>query len=76
MSELEVIVVVEGIEPYSSNTFQARHSYMHSDVVFDAHFAPCMSVDADGMPRLDWGKFHAVCPAPFNATHLVGSSHA
>jgi hypothetical protein len=30
-SHLEVVVIVEAIDPHSSNTFQARHSYMPPD---------------------------------------------
>ena len=57
-SELEVIVLVEGIDPASSNTFQARHSYMSSDIRFDCGFSPVMSITADGSPHLDWNEFH------------------
>ena len=53
-SEMEVVVIVEGIDPHSSNSFQARHSYTRDDIVFDQSFEACMSVDADGMARLNW----------------------
>jgi hypothetical protein len=75
-SEVEVIVVVEGIDPASSNTFQARHSYMSSDIVFDAGFAPTMSVAEDGKPFLDWRNFHQCVDVPFNTKQMVCSSHS
>ena len=72
-SELEIIVLVEAIEPSSSNTFQARHSYMASDIEFDAQFAPTMSVKMDGRAHLDWNSFHKLTDVPFNA-RAVNSS--
>ena len=32
---LEIIVIVEGIEPNSSHSFQARNSYTIDNIVFD-----------------------------------------
>lgn len=72
-SELEIIVLVEAIEPSSSNTFQARHSYMASDIEFDSQFAPTMSVKSDGRAHLDWNCFHKTTPVQFN-TRAVNSS--
>jgi len=74
-SEIEVIVLVEGIDPVSSNTFQARHSYMSSDICFDCGFSPVMSISEDGVPHLDWDVFHNVKELPFNTSTMVGSSH-
>ena len=75
-SELEVVVIVEGIDPYSSNTFQARHSYAGDDIVFDQSFASCMSLDTDGWAKLDWSRFHEMKPCPFNTSVIIGSSHS
>ena len=76
-SKLEVIIVVEAIDPHSSNTFQARHSYTSDDIEFDKSFQSCMRVDpADGMARLDWSSFHQVYKVPFNATQIIGGSHS
>eukprot|EP00924_Labyrinthula_sp_SR-Ha-C_P003708 snap_masked-scaffold_3-processed-gene-2.14-mRNA-1 protein AED:1.00 eAED:1.00 QI:0/-1/0/0/-1/1/1/0/482 len=44
---IEVIVVVEGIEPSSSASFQARHSYTIDDIVFHKRFGNCVSNIAD-----------------------------
>ena len=75
-SELEVVVIIEGIDPHTSNTFQARHSYSGEDIVFDQSFAPCMSVHDDGMAKLDWDKFHLMKDCPFNASQIIGGSHS
>lgn len=75
-SELEVIVLVEAIDPASSNTFQARHSYMAEDIEFDCRFAPAMSINEHGHAYLDWDAFHTVRPVPFNSSVAVASSHS
>ena len=58
-SDLEVIVVLEGIDPHTSNTFQARQSYTAADIVFDEMFVPSLSVGRDGQATFDWSAFHA-----------------
>lgn len=75
-SQLEVVVIVEAIDPHSSNTFQARHSYTSEDITFDQSFEACMSVEEDGMARLDWEKFHQMKDTPFNTSHIIGGSHS
>jgi len=53
----EVIVVVEGIDPLMSGTFQALQSYRFEDVIFNnaASFHPCVSVGgADSKKRRNW----------------------
>jgi len=76
-SRLEVVVMVEALDPYSSNSFQARHSYTADDIEFDLAFTSCMAVDPDsGMARLDWGKFHETYKVPFNAAQIIGGSHS
>ena len=52
-SELEVIVVLEGIDPHTSNTFQARHSYTCDDILFDHKHEPCMSLLDGQVPPSD-----------------------
>lgn len=59
----EVILIVEGIDPLMSGTFQALQSYRFEDIVWDngAVFSPCMSVDNDRhILRVDMEKFHDV----------------
>ena len=76
-SRLEVVVVVEAIDPHSSNTFQARHSYTADDIEFDKSFVGVMAVSPDdGMAMLDWSKFHQLYDVPFNAAQIIGGSHS
>ena len=75
-SELEVVVIVEAIDPHSSNTFQARHSYTADDIVFDHAFASCMGIDEYGKAVLSWESFHRTQESPFNASQIIGGSHS
>ena len=43
LKDKEIMVVVEGIEPMVSGTFQALQSYKIKDIEFNGRFAPCMS---------------------------------
>ena len=63
----EIIVVVEGIDPQLSGTFQALQSYRYEDIAWDCEFEPCLSVAAMGAGRasgrgyvVDMAKFHQV----------------
>ena len=62
----EVICVVEGIEPISSGTFAALHSYRFNDIVFDAgaRFRPCVEAvgksDESGYICVDLDRFHGI----------------
>lgn len=65
---LEIVVVVEGIEPTTSCTLQATQSYvLHEqggDHVWNAEFEECSFFPVDRTDGLviDWEKFHAVRP--------------
>jgi len=61
---VEIVVMVEGIEPTSSSTLQARHSYLFpDDVVWDMDFADCLQLGNQGRPcGVDLGLFHRLCP--------------
>jgi len=73
----EVIVLVEGIEPTTSSTLQARHSYIvgglreeDRDVVWDKEFADCTAVPGDGHGLgLDLGRFHTLVDPPSQHAH-------
>ena len=59
----QVLVLVEGIEPQTSCTLQARHSYCASEMVWDHDFAPCVFRDLDGRCQIDFRVFHDLVPA-------------
>jgi hypothetical protein len=58
----EVILVVEGIDPLSSLTFQALQSYRLEDIIWSntASFHPCIAVDNGRTLRVDLDRFHDV----------------
>lgn len=55
----EIIVIVEGIDPQVSGTFQALQSYKFEDIVWEGDFEPCMSVK-DHQFVVDLQKFHQI----------------
>ena len=57
-SRLEIVVLIGGIEPITSNTIQSRHSYTVEDMVWDKMPAPCVEEGADGRCVVDFSKFH------------------
>lgn len=61
----EIICVVEAIEPISSGTFAALHSYRVEDVVFHfgARFSPCVEaikMKHEEFLRVDLDRFHGI----------------
>lgn len=57
----ELIVVVEGIEPILSGTFQALQSYRYEDIVWNANaaYTPCLFVHEKTV-RVDLDLFHSI----------------
>ncbi len=60
--EMEILVLVEGIDPTMSTTLQACYSYKSQDIKFGTHdFSPCVFRDTpydSGRPAIDYVKFH------------------
>ena len=55
----ELICVVEGIDPLTSGTFQALHSYMPEDMEWNSSFVPCVtSTTALDATFVDLTLFH------------------
>eukprot|EP00977_Amphora_coffeiformis_P008969 scaffold2033_cov164-Amphora_coffeaeformis.AAC.8 len=61
----EIILVVEGIDPLLSGTFQALHSYCYEDIVWNptACFAPCVQMSVNQV-QVDLDRFHHVLDVP------------
>jgi len=74
-SGIEIVVLVEGIEARSSNSFQARHSYTVDDIEFDKFFAPCMAVSKNGHAQVNLNSFHQMVPVPSYASEVIVQSH-
>jgi len=62
--QLEVICLVEGIEPTTSMTVQARQSYTCDDVVFNAAFQRCVARAQDGICEFNFDAFHELMELP------------
>lgn len=58
--KIEIIMLVEGTDPRTSNPTQARQSYMEEDIEFDAQHASCMQTRPNGGAVVNLSKFHDV----------------
>ena len=70
--EAELIVLVEGIDVMTSATLQARHSYTHSDIVFNHTFGQCVTKskskkNGKGGAVIDFSKFHDLVKCSFDS---------
>jgi hypothetical protein len=68
LMDKEIMVIVEGIEPMVSGTFQALQSYKVDDIVFGGRFEPCMS-QQNGKIYVDVDKFHKILPPNDASVH-------
>lgn len=56
-SNIEIVCVMEAIDPITSGTFQAIQSYTIDDVEFEKDFAPCVLADrVSGKKNIGWFK--------------------
>ncbi|CAD7972975.1 unnamed protein product [Amoebophrya sp. A25] len=71
----EILVLVEGVEPFTSSMVQARHSYAFGqDIVLNGDFMPCTFLKQDGSSMVDFGKFHQVVQADATDSARTSSS--
>jgi len=54
-SDLEILVVIQAIDPFTTSTVMARHSYnFHSgDILFDHSYVSCVDLAPDGAAVID-----------------------
>lgn len=66
---VEVLVLIEGIEPTTSCTLQARHSYVvPDDVAWDMEFTDCCLMGSSDHPcAVDLSLFHELVPSGLGA---------
>ena len=57
LAYVEIICVVEGIDPITSGTFQALQSYTLEDIDFDKSFVPCVGKENNKVV-VDLDSFH------------------
>jgi inward rectifier potassium channel len=70
----ELVVLLEGIDSTTSDTTQARHSYVQHEVVYNARFADMLAFESDGSIVVDMNQFDKtmpVEPAPWHGTGSV-----
>lgn len=60
--DVEILIIVEGIDATLSCTLQACYSYREADIVFDAFFKPCTRRDDDGRCVIDYAAFQEIEP--------------
>lgn len=61
---VELIVIIEGIDPVTSSNVQARHSYIANDIAWDCHFAECVEdtilPSGEAGVLIDFKNFHTL----------------
>jgi hypothetical protein len=73
-SQLEIIVLVEGIDAVTSATIQVRHSYKVEDILFDHRFENCVDVDPEtGGAVVDFNRFHQTRPVDMECIKVAGA---
>jgi inward rectifier potassium channel len=60
--ELEVVVVLSGVDETFAQPIQARHSYVAEEIMWDHSFVDIVLSLDDGRPAIDYAKFHDVRP--------------
>ncbi|KAG6576332.1 uncharacterized protein IUM83_17724 [Phytophthora cinnamomi] len=73
-SQLEVVVLVEGIDAVTSATIQVRHSYKAEDIMFNHRHVNCVDVDPEtGGAVIDFRRFHETKPVDPECNKVAGS---
>ncbi len=60
--ELEVVVILTGVDETFVQPIQARHSYLAEDIRWDHHFVDIMLTLDDGRTGIDYSRFHDIHP--------------
>jgi hypothetical protein len=68
-TRMEIVVILEGVDPLTSHTVQAFHSYKSEDIEWDHFFAPCTFLDSDGWTVVDFMKFHNLIAVPSSGVY-------
>lgn len=66
--QIEIIVIVEGVDAATGGMVQARHSYTSDEVEWNKSFECCVFKDpADGCTTIDFSQFHELVDVPDDA---------
>jgi Inward rectifier potassium channel C-terminal domain len=63
--DLELIVIVEGMDELTGASIEARHSYTVDNVAWNRSFVSC----TDATATVDFARFHETVPAALNYPH-------
>jgi len=66
--EVEIIVVLTGVDETFAQPIQARHSFLASEILWDHRFVDILMPLKDGRAAIDYGRFHDVVPDDDDAT--------
>lgn len=61
--EAEIIVVLSGTDDTFAQAIQTRHSYVASEICWNARFVDILNLLDDGRAAIDYGRFHDIVPA-------------
>lgn len=66
--QIEVIVIVEGVDAATGGMVQARHSYTSDEIEWNKSFECCVFKDpVDGCTTIDFSQFHELVDVPDDA---------
>jgi len=60
--EVEIVVVLTGVDETFAQPIQARHSYLASEILWNHCFVDIMASLEDGRTAIDYSRFHDVVP--------------
>lgn len=60
--DIEILVTLSGMEYPTAQPFQAAHSWVYDEILFDRRFADMLIEQPDGTSLIDLGKFHEHVP--------------
>ena len=60
--ELEIVVVLSGVDETFAQPIQARHSYLAEEILWGHNFVDIVIELDDGRPAIDYSAFHDVHP--------------
>lgn len=72
--EIEIVVILTGLDETLSQTIHARYSYIADEVLWNVRFADVLSRAADGQRIVDYTRFHDVVPILENETAVLPKS--
>ena len=62
--DMEIIVVLSGVDEISGQPIHARWGYTPDEIRWDARFVDILDLDDKGIRTVDYSRFHDVEPAP------------